>query len=207
MDMEKKHPATNEALCSMWNWKKTRKSDYAWIKCKELQIRGATHRGCPKKWLGGGAARGNTDSHIKWNSRKLVYVECFKVRGLFSWRTDVHSMFHWYTKIHLKVKLLHCYCVHYDQASNSRNTNKCTVLQCMRAIFYIAPTCFDNNISPSSGCWHQNFFKKYNNKFCSIDTTNVCLLWPILVPYVFKKFRRQFPEDGQIIAPKLSGAI
>jgi len=36
----------------------------------------------------------------------------------------------------------------------------------MRTIFYIAATCFGVIVSPSSGCWHQNYFKTYSNKVC-----------------------------------------
>jgi len=31
----------------------------------------------------------------------------------------------------------------------------------MPAVFYIAATCFGAIISPSSGCWHQNFWETY----------------------------------------------
>jgi hypothetical protein len=154
------------------------------------------------KWTGGEAARGKRET-----AEQLCTWSVLKCLGK-THGAHVPSTFHWHNNIQLKVKLLNCYSVHYDQASNSRNTNKCTVLQRMREIFYIAPKCFDTNISPSSGCRHWNLFKTYSNKFCSIDTTtNECLLWPTLVPYVFKKFRRQFPEDGQIIAPKHAGVM
>jgi hypothetical protein len=43
--------------------------------------------------------------------------------------------------------------------NNSSKTNKCNFLLLMRKIFYIASACFSAIFSPSSGSWHQNFFK------------------------------------------------
>jgi len=34
----------------------------------------------------------------------------------------------------------------------------------MHTFIYIAPTCSSTLILPSSGSWHQNFFKTYSNK-------------------------------------------
>ena len=81
---------------------------------------------------------------------------------------------------------------------HSRNTTKCTVLQCMHAITSLHLQGADIKISLK----HITI-----NSAVLIITTNVCLLWPILVPHVFKKFRRQFPEDGQITVPKHVGAM
>jgi len=34
----------------------------------------------------------------------------------------------------------------------------------MRTVFDVAPICIGAIISPSSGSWHQNFFKTYSNR-------------------------------------------
>ena len=47
---------------------------------------------------------------------------------------------------------------------NLCNTNKCAQFFNWHTIFYTAPVCFGITISPSSGSWHQNFFKIYSNK-------------------------------------------
>jgi len=52
----------------------------------------------------------------------------------------------------------------HDGVQNLRNTKKCTILEFMRTIFYIASTCFGVVISPSSENWHKNLFKTYSNK-------------------------------------------
>jgi hypothetical protein len=64
-----------------------------------------------------------------------------------------------------------------------RGTNACY-------LFHTAPTRFEAIISPSSGIWHQNFFKTYSNK---------------VGPMLF--FWCQLPEEGETITPKHVGAM
>jgi len=60
--------------------------------------------------------------------------------------------------------ILLCYPLHYDEANNSSDTNKCTVLQFMLTIFHKAPTCFGAVISPFLGSWHQHYLKTYSHR-------------------------------------------
>jgi hypothetical protein len=48
--------------------------------------------------------------------------------------------------------------------NNTCNTNNCTTLHFICIIFYTAPKRLGANILPSSGIWHKNVFKTYNNK-------------------------------------------
>lgn len=49
--------------------------------------------------------------------------------------------------------------MHHDELKNEYNRNKCIILLFMRSIFYTRATCFGPNTLPSSGNWHQIFFK------------------------------------------------
>jgi hypothetical protein len=63
----------------------------------------------------------------------------------------------------------------------------------MRTIFYIVPTCFGAIILPSSGTWHQNFFKTYSNKIGHNKHIYVVVLWPILLLHVVKEILKSRP--------------
>jgi len=86
-------------------------------------------------------------------------------------QTSHHVILNYSGRIHVLKRITNVwhqfYLVHssyYNYANNSCDTNKRTILYCMRTITYIASTCFGAIISPSSGSWHQNFLQTHSNK-------------------------------------------
>jgi len=56
------------------------------------------------------------------------------------------------------------YSARYAAVNKSRDTSKCTLLSFMFTACCTDATCFGVIILPSSGSWHQNFFKTPSNK-------------------------------------------